>query len=234
MSSSLFVMAMDILGKELDIAVRSYLFSPHPKCIDSLVTHLSFADDVLIFFDGLEQSLQGILEVLKRFYLASGLKLSLAKSKNFLDGNNQILTISFASRFSITLGSLHVMYLGLPLLPHKIRAEDYQPLLDNVNSKISHWSVRHLSYAGRLQLIQSVIYSLINFWAVVFPLPKTCLEELERLCSAFMWKGVAGTARGAKVWWVGVKKTCWLEPCLYLKDYLDPLYKGRVDVGLLN
>lgn len=85
-----------------------------------------------------------------------------------------------------------------------MRPEDYQPLLDKVRTRISSWSVRHLSYASRLQLIQSVIYSLINFWAAVFPLPKKFLEELERLCSSYLWKGEIGSARDAKVSWDSV------------------------------
>lgn len=183
MSSSLFVLAMDILSKKLDLAVRADRFIPHPRCHVPLVTHLSFADDVLIFFDGSERSVEGILEVLNSFYLDSGLQLSLAKSRIFLDGNNQSLIASLASTFQITLGSFPVRYLGLPLLPHKMRPRDFQPLLDKVRFRFTSWSNRHLSYAGRLQLIQSVIY------------------ELERLCSSFLWKGEAGTARGARVSW---------------------------------
>lgn len=49
-SSSLFVMAMDILSKNIDTAAQAHSFRPHPKCRYPLITHLSFADDMLIFF----------------------------------------------------------------------------------------------------------------------------------------------------------------------------------------
>lgn len=90
-SSSLFVLAMDILAKDLDNRVRTNQFGHHPQCIDPLVTHLGFADDVLIFFDGTERSLAGIIEDLNSFYVASGLQLNLGKSRLFLDGNNSPL-----------------------------------------------------------------------------------------------------------------------------------------------
>lgn len=118
-----------------------------------------------LFFDGSERSLHGILQILRRFYLVSGLDLNLRKSSVFLDGNNQIQTRHLATKFGVSRGSLPVRYLGLPLLPHKMRAQDYQPLLDKVTNRISSWTVRHLSFAGRLQLIQSILYSISTFGA---------------------------------------------------------------------
>ncbi|CAA7061143.1 unnamed protein product [Microthlaspi erraticum] len=141
------------------------------------------------------------MQVLREFYSASGLRLNLAKSYLFLDGNNIVVTRTLAFRFGFTPGALPVRYLGLPLLPHKMRPADYQPLLDRVRQRISSWLVKLLSFAGRLQLIQSVISGMVNFWAVVFPLPKQCLREVERMCSAFLWSGAPDSARGAKVSW---------------------------------
>lgn len=64
MSSHLFVLVMDILARSLDKGAANNIFQPHPKCLAPLVTHLSFADDVLIFFDGSESSAAGILRIL--------------------------------------------------------------------------------------------------------------------------------------------------------------------------
>lgn len=50
-SSSLFVLVMDLLPRDLDLAMRNDVFKPHPLCLDPLITHLSFADDVFIFFN---------------------------------------------------------------------------------------------------------------------------------------------------------------------------------------
>lgn len=154
--SSLFGLAMDVLSKDLDKAVIENKFRPHPLCRDPLVTHLSFADDVLLFFDGQVDSLEGIIQVLHDFYVASGLSVNLRKSFLFLDGNNMQQTTSLASHFGFTVGSLPVRYLGLPLLPHKLKPSDYQSLLDKITKRISSWVVRHLSFAGHIQLIKSV------------------------------------------------------------------------------
>lgn len=116
-SSSLFVIVMDILYKQLDQAALSHLFVPHPKALDPLVTHLSFADDMLIFFNGEESSLQAILEILHKFYQVSGLGLNLSKSSLFLDGGNAVILKELADKFGLSSGSFPVKYLGLPLIP---------------------------------------------------------------------------------------------------------------------
>ena len=46
----LFVIAMNVLSKLLDSAAAHGVFSLHPKCKKIHLTHLSFADDLLIFF----------------------------------------------------------------------------------------------------------------------------------------------------------------------------------------
>ncbi|KAL0804295.1 hypothetical protein Bca101_096785 [Brassica carinata] len=158
-SSSLFVIVMDLLSKQLDRAALAHQFIPHPKAIDPLVTHLSFADDMLIFFNGDSDSLEGILRILQSFYLNSGLGLNLAKSSLFLDGGNAEILKQMADRFGLASGSLPVKYLGLPLMPNKMNRRDYQPLIDKVIKRISSWTNRHLSFAGRLELIKSVLYT---------------------------------------------------------------------------
>ncbi|CAL9223427.1 unnamed protein product, partial [Arabidopsis halleri] len=79
-----------------------------------------------------DSSLVAILESLDQFKLASGLGINVAKSCLFLDGNNLNLISQIASAHNLSHGALPVRYLGVPLLPHKLNASDYQPLLDKM------------------------------------------------------------------------------------------------------
>ena len=91
---------------------------------------------------------------------------------------------------------------------------DFLTLVEKIRKRIGSWTNRFLSYAGRLQLIQSVITSLTNFWMAAFRLLSACIKEVENLCSAFLWSGLELNGRKAKVSWGEVvnrsKRVVWV------------------------
>ncbi|KAG2329091.1 hypothetical protein Bca52824_000271 [Brassica carinata] len=76
------------------------------------------------------QFYESLLGVLQTFYLGSGLGLNMSKTELFLDGFKIPETKALADRFDFTHGWLPVRYLGVPLMPHKLRPRDYQSLID--------------------------------------------------------------------------------------------------------
>lgn len=71
----------------------------------------------------------------------------------------------------------------------KLKISDYMPLLDKLRAQFTSWTSRAISYTGRLQIIRSVIYGLLNFSFSVFILPKGCLTKIQNLCPCFLWSG---------------------------------------------
>lgn len=96
LSPYLFVIAMHVLSKLLDVAAFSGLFSYHSKCHKLRSTHLSFPDDLLIFSKGNLETVVGIQCVLQQFYFFSGLQLNPAKSEIFFlqESQKRIFNIS--------------------------------------------------------------------------------------------------------------------------------------------
>ena len=87
---------------------------------------------------------------------------------------------------------------------------------------------KFLSYAGRIQLIQSVIAGIQNYWAGMFMLPKGVIKQVEMLMRRFLWSGGIDKSQGAKVSWdkvctskqeggLGLKKLDLLNIVLNLK-----------------
>ena len=95
---------------------------------------------------------------------------------------------------------LPVKYLEVPLVTKQLSITDCKILVENVKSKVNDWKNRVLSYAGRLQLIASVLASMQVYWTSVFLLPKAVINDINKILRGFLWnqgdlvKGIAKVA----------------------------------------
>jgi len=94
-------------------------------------------------------------------------------------------------------------YLGFWLKPNAYRKEDWNWLITKIEAKITHWSFKWLSRAGRLTLIKSVLLAIPVYWAALTWVPKGVLEKIRRICSRFLW---AGSKENAVLPWVAWEK----------------------------
>ncbi|XP_024004984.1 uncharacterized protein LOC112082115 [Eutrema salsugineum] len=156
LSPYLFVICMNVLSKKIDKAASERKISYYPGCKDMELTHLCFADDLLVFVKGDKQSIVGTLEVFNSFATQSGLHISIEKSTVYMAGIEDDLRAEILREFPFEIGNLPVRYLGLPLLTRKMSKIDYTPLVEKIRSQIQSWSAKHLSFGGRLQLLRSV------------------------------------------------------------------------------
>lgn len=54
---------------------------------------------------------------------------------------------------------------------------------------INSWTTRNLSYAGRTQLVQTVLFGVQSyFWAQLFIIPAKIIKLIEGLCRSYFWK----------------------------------------------
>ena len=109
------------------------------------------------------------------------------------------LTTSFLITFKC--GSLPMKYLGVPLLAKQLGVNDCKSLIDNVEGRINSWKNKCLSYAGRIQLIATVLSTMQQYWASVYMLPITVIKELEKIFKRFMWNAGKSAKGKARVAW---------------------------------
>ena len=91
LSPYLFVLAMEVFSNLLLSRFEASYIHYHPRTAELKVTHLMFADDVMIFFDGGSSSLHGVSEALEDFASWSGLRINATKTQLFTAGVNQTL-----------------------------------------------------------------------------------------------------------------------------------------------
>lgn len=170
LSPILFVMMMNILSLMLNRA--SGFFGYHYDSADQQLTRLCFADDFLIFIEGSELSLEGVFAVLSDFEMMYGLAVNISKTTLCASGIGEDEIQRISNGFGLARSNLPVRYLGTPLCTKKLSFSDCDPLLLQIKKKMSSWTTRTLSMAGRLTMLTFVISGIIGYWSSAFFLPK--------------------------------------------------------------
>ena len=66
---------------------------------------------------------------------------------------------------------------------------DWRRIEEHFQKKLSCWKAKHLSYGGRLTLINSVLSSLPMFMMFFFEILEEVLKKLDQYRSRFFWQG---------------------------------------------
>ncbi|KAL2249850.1 UNVERIFIED_CONTAM: hypothetical protein Sindi_2458700 [Sesamum indicum] len=181
---------------------------------------------------------------------ARGLRLNVHKSHLIISRSAQALREEMLALLGFQEGVLPVRYLGLPLISSRLTIADCHPLLLKIDKRIAGWEGTTLSYAGRVQIIKSVLIALSLYWASTFILPKKVINEIEKKLRAFLWKGTTNSGY-AKVAWKDIcrpkeegglgfkgistlnralmtKKLCDVIRCDRTSIWVEWLYQGRL------
>ncbi|XP_074278479.1 uncharacterized protein LOC141602068 [Silene latifolia] len=135
-SPLIFCICMEYLSRIMEFATRKWYFSYHPMCKSLKLTHLLFADDLLMFSKGDVQSIMLILRVLATFSGSSGLKVNASKSEVVYNGVPDSLKLDIAQVSGFQEGKLPFKYLGIPIQPGRLTKADCNVLLEKIVSNI--------------------------------------------------------------------------------------------------
>ena len=86
LSPILFVVSMDYLSRLMQKHSLDKDFKFHPYCKPLRLTHLMFADDLLIFSKADPPTIRHIMSALSNFHKCAGLKADWAKSQMVVGG----------------------------------------------------------------------------------------------------------------------------------------------------
>ncbi|KAJ0954856.1 putative RNA-directed DNA polymerase [Helianthus annuus] len=206
MSPYLFTIVMEVLNQMILRNIREQgNFTYHWGCKDLKITHVCFADDLMLFSHADEDSVKILKTALEEFSAVSGLVPNLNKSTMYFGNVFGCMQERIKALFPFKVGLLPVRYLGIPLLSKRLYSKDCSALIDKVRKRLNDWKNKALSFAGRLQLIRSVISSLNVYWASMFLLPINVIEDIERLIGKFLWANSESAKGKARVSW---EKVC--------------------------
>lgn len=153
-----------------------------------LLTHLFFADDLVLFSEASQDQIKVIKECLDKFSAASGQKVSLSKSQIFFSNNvsaGEATNIVDAAGIPRTteLGK----HLGVPSLHGRVTKNLFAPMIERVNNRLEGWKMRVLSMAGRQVLVKSTLSSIPYYTMQTTLLPAGICDWIDRKVRGFLW-----------------------------------------------
>lgn len=164
LSPYLFLLVMEVFNSLMLRQVQLGFLSLHPRCKDPVVTHLFFANDLLVFMKGNVQYARSLANTFTTFSNRTGLVVNNTKINIFMSSVDPTSSISIKSVLGFEVGALPVRYLGLPLLSTRLSHSDCSPLVDHIISRIKSRETRTLSFAGRVLLIKVIFSSMLIYW----------------------------------------------------------------------
>ncbi|KAM6568616.1 hypothetical protein CsatB_016601 [Cannabis sativa] len=182
---------MEYLSRRLLKEASEKTFKFHPMCKSLQLISLCFADDLILFSKGTVLAAHHLKIALGCFSETTGLFPNKDKSLVYFGGVSLLEKEMILDDLQFSEGFFPLKYLGVPLRPTKWRREDCDTIIKKIKMRLVTWATKHLSYAGRIQLIHSVLFGLRNYWMSIFILPQSVIKEVERLCRGFLW-GVKG------------------------------------------
>nr|XP_043625586.1 uncharacterized protein LOC122597011 [Erigeron canadensis] len=204
MSPYLFTIVLEVLTLILQQSTQiDSSFRFHHNCVKQCLVNLCFANDLFLFARGDVHSARILMDSLSTFKCMSGVVPSIKKS-----------TIFFSNVSEQTKQGI------LNIMPF-----DEDSFIKIAKSLWKKWKKGfwiggiNPSFAGRLQLIRSVLSSMHVYWASIFILPSRIVNDLEKTMRGFLWCQGPMQQGKAKVAW---------------KDICVPKYEGGLSIRRIS
>ena len=65
--------------------------------------------------------------------------------------------------------------------------------------RINTWTAKKLSYAGRAQLVKTVLFGVQAYWAQLFIIPAKIIKLIDGLCRSYLWSRVGYVTKKALI-----------------------------------
>lgn len=203
-SPLLFVLMMEYFDRFMKKMQTNLDFNYHSKCEKIGTPNLTFADDILLFYRCDPIFVHMMMTTVDIFSTSTGLVINPKKCNIYCGGMDRDDKMQLSQASGFDEGKLPMKYLGIPITSKKLTVSHYKPLIEKITQRLKHWTVKLLSYAGRIMLVKSVILVIAQYWMQCLPLPQAVIAHIDRLCKTFVWTGNTDRSRKSPVAWSNV------------------------------
>ncbi|XP_019431828.1 PREDICTED: uncharacterized protein LOC109338930 [Lupinus angustifolius] len=136
---------------------------------------------------GIKKDLSAIKDLFIDYAKVSGQCLNLSKCKFYSSQANARKISNLTNWLGFGDGQLPFNYLGVPLFKGKPKAIHLQPIADRIVNKLANWKGSCLSIIGRVELVKSIIHSMLVYSFHVYNWPVNLLKRMDNCIRNFIW-----------------------------------------------
>ena len=156
LSLYLFSLVMEAFTLSLEFGLRCGRWQTFSMDGRPVVSHLLFADDILLFLKPTRRNINFIFQLIADFRIESGLHINKSKSAIFF-AKSVRSGLLLVREVQITIGKLPIKYLGFPLFASTKRSSLFELLIEKFRLKVEVWNAGTISRGSRLELLRSVL-----------------------------------------------------------------------------
>jgi hypothetical protein len=152
------------------------------------ISHLLFADDCLMFFEGNVQQTEVVKSILDRYEKGTGQLVSLGKcSILFGDKCSAETQQEIQGMLKYETLCFEEKCLGLPVPEGTMKNGKFRPVKEKFVKRANDWVEKYASSGAKEVLIKSVLRSLPTYAMGVFRFPNGLVEDLNQIVRNFWW-----------------------------------------------
>ena len=146
------------------------------------ISHLMFADDIIIFFKVTNQNTDKLSQNLQSFCEMSGQKINGTKSVMVVSPNcDEAIKEDLEKKLKVNIAEKIGKYLGIPVDPRTTKREIGNQIIDRLQSRLQTWKGKLLSPTGKLTLIKLVMQAMPICSTLIHRLSKDTCNRIDRI-----------------------------------------------------
>ncbi|XP_042973032.1 uncharacterized protein LOC122304830 [Carya illinoinensis] len=188
-SPYLFIMVEEILSKLLKAKFEEKKIGVFVQPRGTpLISHLLYANDIVIFANGSKASARAIMRVLSTY--EQWLSQNVSKGKSSITFSRHITRPRRRSIQRITRfveGKTPFKYLGVPIIFGCMKSAYLEEIVGKIKARLEGWKNKLLANGARVLLLKHVLMSLPIYLLSTVYVPGLVMTSINRCLSNFFW-----------------------------------------------
>ena len=132
------------------------------------ISHLQYANDMIIFSPAKGQNLQNIRRILDCFTIMSGLYINYSKTSLIPICCDKNWVVEMANSLPCKMAKLPIFYLGIPFGANPRKISTWKLVVEKIEKRLAMWKNKSLFRAGRLTLIKLMVNNMPVYYMGLF------------------------------------------------------------------